>query len=72
MPVVLYIVGCLSVVIGILGIFALAEDKTSADAIIAFLGIAGGSLLSGFAYGLQKLSQIEEHLRRTTSSPPQS
>lgn len=64
---VLYLIGGLSVAIGLLGLVALFEDKNASDAAIAGSGILGGCLLCGFGYGLHKLRQIEWRLRKPTA-----
>ena len=63
----LYVIGGLSIAIGLLGLVALFDEKTFSDAAIAGAGIFGGSLLCGFGYGLHKLRQIEWHLRKPTA-----
>jgi len=62
----LYVVGILSLVIGVFSLFAASEDNTAtaqSDVVAAVGGIVGGFLFIAIAYGLKKLCQIESHLR---------
>jgi membrane associated rhomboid family serine protease len=61
-----YVVGFLSLVIGVLSLSDAAHDDAAtaqSDVVAAVGGIVGGFLFIALGYGLKKLCQIELHLR---------
>jgi hypothetical protein len=65
--IVLNIVGVLALFMGVIGVYAGFQDSGSTaetEIGIGCAGIIGGFVFFGMASGLQKLHQIEMHLRK--------